>query len=69
MGGADAPDDLTQGGETQAWLAVSDDPLATVTGQYFYHRQQRDPAATTRNAALQDALLDYCAELAGTALS
>jgi NAD(P)-dependent dehydrogenase (short-subunit alcohol dehydrogenase family) len=69
MGGSDAPDDLAQGGETQAWLAVSDDPLATMTGQYFYHRQRRDPAVITRDAALQDALLDYCAGLAGTALS
>ncbi|HTT05367.1 MAG TPA: SDR family NAD(P)-dependent oxidoreductase [Steroidobacteraceae bacterium] len=69
MGGPDAPDDLTQGGETQAWLAVSDDPAATVTAQYFYHRQRRDPSAQTRNEASQDALLDYCAGLAGTALS
>lgn len=69
MGGPDAPDDLTQGGETQAWLAVSDDPDATVTGHYFYHRQQRQPSATSRDGTLQDALLDYCAGVSGIALS
>lgn len=69
MGGPNAPDDLTQGGETQAWLAVSDDPAATVTGQYFYHLQRRDPSTQAHNEALQDELLDYCAGLAGTALS
>lgn len=69
MGGPDAPDDLTQGGETQAWLAVSDDPAATVTGQYFYHRQRREPSAASRDEALQDALLDYCAGIADIALS
>jgi hypothetical protein len=69
MGGRDAPDDLTQGAETQAWLAVSEDPAATVTGQYFYHRQRRDPSAHARNEASQEALLDYCAGLAATALS
>lgn len=69
MGGPEAPDDLTQGGETQAWLAVSDDPAAKVTGQYFYHRQQRQPSAASRDETLQDALLAYCAGLSGTALS
>jgi len=69
MGGPDAPDDLTQGGETQAWLAVSDDPTATVTGQYFYHRRQRDPSPATRDEALQNTLLEYCARIAGVALT
>jgi NAD(P)-dependent dehydrogenase (short-subunit alcohol dehydrogenase family) len=39
MGGAGAPDDLSLAPVTQAWLAVSDDPAATVTGGYFYHKQ------------------------------
>jgi len=48
MGGADAPDDLSLGHITQAWLAVSDDPGATVSGHHFYHQNERDrnPAAT-----------------------
>jgi NAD(P)-dependent dehydrogenase (short-subunit alcohol dehydrogenase family) len=41
MGGPGAPDDLSLAHVTQAWLAVSDDPAATVSGQLFYH--QRPP--------------------------
>jgi NAD(P)-dependent dehydrogenase (short-subunit alcohol dehydrogenase family) len=69
MGGPGAPDDLHQGAETQAWLAVSDDSAARVTGKYFYHRRHREPVPTSRDVAAQDALLDYCAGLAGAALS
>src|ERR1700739_2400196 len=36
MGGAGAPDDLVMGHLTQTWLAVSDDPAATVTGRYWH---------------------------------
>ncbi|EJL22714.1 SDR family NAD(P)-dependent oxidoreductase [Novosphingobium sp. AP12] len=32
MDGASAPDDLDKGADTQAWLAVSNDPTARVTG-------------------------------------
>ena len=49
MGGPDAPDDLSQAAVTQAWLAVSDDPAATVTGRYFYHQRLR--ASSTRRPA------------------
>ena len=49
MGGPGAPDDMSQAPVTQAWLAVSDDPAATVTGQYFYHQRPRPfhPAASS----------------------
>jgi NAD(P)-dependent dehydrogenase (short-subunit alcohol dehydrogenase family) len=67
MGGAGAPGDLSQGPVTQAWLATSDDPAATVTAGYFYHRRQRTPLAAAERAGLQDGLLDYCARLSGTA--
>jgi NAD(P)-dependent dehydrogenase (short-subunit alcohol dehydrogenase family) len=40
MGGPQAPDDLDEGHRTQAWLAVSDDPAALVSGEYFYHRKR-----------------------------
>ncbi|GGM06622.1 SDR family NAD(P)-dependent oxidoreductase [Nakamurella endophytica] len=65
MGGRGAPDDLSQGHRTQAWLAVSPDPAAAVTGGYFYHLRPRDPAPVTRDGAAQDALLEHCAELSG----
>ncbi len=68
MGGPDAPDDLTLAPDTQAWLATSADPDATVTGRYFYHRRQREfhPAATDNE--LQDALLNGCEKLTSVAL-
>ncbi len=68
MGGPNATGDLDQGHRTQAWLAVSDDPEATVTGEYFYHLQRRKPADATRDPALQDKLLAACARLSGVSL-
>src|SRR3954462_8940330 len=44
MGGPRAPDDLEQGSLTQTWLAVSDDPAATVSGRYWHHRRPQTPA-------------------------
>jgi hypothetical protein len=63
-----APDDLSLGPVTQAWLAVSEDPVATVTAGYFYHQRLRQVHPAARDAAFQDELLDYCAALTGTAL-
>ena len=63
MGGPNASGDLDQGHRTQAWLAVSDDPRAMVSGEYFYHLQPRRPARATRDIALQDKLLSACAKL------
>jgi NAD(P)-dependent dehydrogenase (short-subunit alcohol dehydrogenase family) len=57
-----------QGPVTQAWLAVSDDPEADVTGRYLYHRRETSPLPVVKRTGLQDALLDYCAELTGTPL-
>jgi len=65
MGGAGAPDDLAQGPVTQAWLAVSDDAAATVSGQYFYHRQPRGTHPAAHERAVQEGLLAACAELTG----
>jgi NAD(P)-dependent dehydrogenase (short-subunit alcohol dehydrogenase family) len=69
MGGRGATDDLAQGHLTQAWLAVSDDPEATVTSGYFYHLKpaRLHPAAT--RTELQDRLIDYCQELSGLTLT
>ena len=67
MGGPGAPDDLSLAPVTQAWLAVSAEPAATVTGSYFYHQRPRDANPVARSAELQDALLDRCASLASVA--
>jgi NAD(P)-dependent dehydrogenase (short-subunit alcohol dehydrogenase family) len=68
MGGPGAPDDLSLAAATQVWLAVSDDPAATVTGNYFYHRQPRDVQPAARLVEVQDRLLDVCAELTGVVI-
>jgi NAD(P)-dependent dehydrogenase (short-subunit alcohol dehydrogenase family) len=68
MGGPGAPGDLALGSATQAWLAVSDEPAALVTGQHFYHRKPREVHRDARRTDVQDALLSYCAGLTGVAL-
>ncbi len=68
MGGPGAPDDMSLAPVTQAWLAVSTDPAATVVGGYFYHSQPRETHPAARDVKVQDELLGYCAELAGLEL-
>jgi NAD(P)-dependent dehydrogenase (short-subunit alcohol dehydrogenase family) len=68
MGGPSATDDLDQGHRTQAWLAVSDDPEAKVSGEYFYHLRRGTPKAATRDVAVQNKLLDECRRLCGVDL-
>jgi NAD(P)-dependent dehydrogenase (short-subunit alcohol dehydrogenase family) len=68
MGGPGASDDLDQGHRTQVWLAVSDDPAARVTGEYFYHLRRRAPNPEARNEALQEQLVQACRRLSGVAL-
>jgi NAD(P)-dependent dehydrogenase (short-subunit alcohol dehydrogenase family) len=60
MGGPGATDDLKAGYQTQAWLAVSDDEAAKVTGEYFYHKKLRTPNPATRDPERQEKLLDAC---------
>jgi NAD(P)-dependent dehydrogenase (short-subunit alcohol dehydrogenase family) len=67
-GGAGAPDDLAQGHLTQAWLATSDHPDATITGGYFYHQRRREAHPAARDRTVQEGLLSACAELTGTSL-
>ncbi len=69
MGGPNATDDLDQGHRTQAWLAVSDDPVATVTGGYFYHEAPRAPLKGTHDPAVQDRLMEACARISGVTLA
>jgi NAD(P)-dependent dehydrogenase (short-subunit alcohol dehydrogenase family) len=47
------------------WLAISDDPAALVTGEYFYHQRLRTPVPAARDPNVQDRLLDVCAALSG----
>jgi hypothetical protein len=43
-------------------------PAATVSGGYWYHRQQQTPAREARDPAFQDQLMDRLAALTGIAL-
>lgn len=68
MGGPNAPDDLTQAPQTQAWLAAGTDPGSRVTAGYFYHRQPRDVLPAARDERVQDAFLDACERASGVQL-
>jgi NAD(P)-dependent dehydrogenase (short-subunit alcohol dehydrogenase family) len=68
MGGPRAPDDFEQGYLTQTWLAVSDDPAAAVSGQYWHHRRPQRPARDAADSRFQDQLSDKLAELTGVRL-
>jgi NAD(P)-dependent dehydrogenase (short-subunit alcohol dehydrogenase family) len=65
MGGPGAPDDLVEGAETQAWLAVSDDAAARASGRYFFHKHPRDTHPSVRDEAFQNGLLEACAKVSG----
>ena len=68
MGGPGAPGDMSLAPVTQAWLAVSTEPAAMVTGGYFYHQKPRETHPAARDVRVQDELLGYCAGLTGVAL-
>lgn len=68
MGGPGAPDDLALAPVTQAWLAVSEDSAARVSGSNFFHQKKRDAHPATHDAALQEELLAYCAARTGVDL-
>jgi NAD(P)-dependent dehydrogenase (short-subunit alcohol dehydrogenase family) len=65
MGGRGAPDDLDKGFETQAWLAVSNDPDALVTGRHFYHKRQARHRPEAADSGLQEKFLTVCEQLTG----
>lgn len=68
MGGPGAPDDLDKGYLTQTWLAVSDEPRATVSGRYWHHRRPQSAARDASNPDFQDQLSVTLAELTGVSL-
>jgi NAD(P)-dependent dehydrogenase (short-subunit alcohol dehydrogenase family) len=68
MGGPGAPDDLQKGAITQAWLAVSDDAAAKVSGGYFFHQKPKAVSPNARRTDLQDRLFDACRKLSGVAI-
>ena len=69
MGGRGAPDDLEKGFETQAWLAVSDDDQARVSGRYFFHKREAIYHPVTDQPALQEEFLTACEQMTDVRLS
>lgn len=57
MGGEGAPDSLLEGSRTQAWLAVSNDKEALVSGKYFYHERLQKSHPVTTNTTVQNKLM------------
>ena len=68
MGGSGAPDNLEKGFQTQAWLAVSNDPQAKVSGRYFHHMKQRACKAEAHNIDVQEKFLALCEQISGIVL-
>jgi len=68
MGGPAAPVDLDTGQRTQTWLAVSDEPAAMVSGRYWHHLRQEQPAGEASDPEFQDQLIAKLRELTGVAL-
>jgi NAD(P)-dependent dehydrogenase (short-subunit alcohol dehydrogenase family) len=68
MGGPSAPDDLEMGHLTQTWLAVSNEPAAKVSGGYWHHRKQQQPATEVLDRNFQDQLMAKLAEMTGVSL-
>ncbi|WP_329228607.1 SDR family NAD(P)-dependent oxidoreductase [Streptomyces canus] len=58
MGGAGAPDDLTEGHRTQVWLATHDD-VTPRTGGYWYHRRTQTPHPAARDEEFQARLIRF----------
>jgi NAD(P)-dependent dehydrogenase (short-subunit alcohol dehydrogenase family) len=69
MGGSAAPDDLDEGCRTQAWLSVSHDEAACVSGKYFHHMRQQAPDPAANDVSRQDQLIEICRRLSGIELS
>lgn len=68
MGGPNAPVDIDTGQRTQAWLAVSQDPAAQVSGRYWHDQRQEEPAAEALDTTFQQRLVEQLEELTGLAL-
>ncbi|MGV7216292.1 SDR family NAD(P)-dependent oxidoreductase [Bradyrhizobium sp. UFLA05-112] len=69
MGGSGAPVDLDTGQRTQTWLAASEEPAALVSGRYWHHLRQEQPAGEATDPEFQDRLVSKLGELTGVVLS
>lgn len=65
MGGRGAPVSVEEGSRTQAWLAVSREKEALVSGRYFSHMQPRSFHPAAADPVVQDRYLSESARLSG----
>jgi NAD(P)-dependent dehydrogenase (short-subunit alcohol dehydrogenase family) len=65
MGGTGAPDNLQKGYETQAWLAVSNDKEALVSGRYLHHQKDDRYRKEADELCVQKKFLEICEKLSG----
>ena len=68
MGGPGAPADLDTGQRTQTWLAVSEDLAALVSGRYWHHLRQEQPASEVVDPGFQNQLIAKLGELTDVVL-
>ena len=60
--------DLDTGQQTQSWLAVSEDAGALLSGRYWHHLRQQQPANEAADPNFQDRLIARLEELTGVTL-
>ena len=60
--------DLDTGQRTQSWLAVSEDATALVSGRYWHHLRQQQPANEAADPKFQNRLIARLEELTGVTL-
>jgi NAD(P)-dependent dehydrogenase (short-subunit alcohol dehydrogenase family) len=68
MNNYSAPGDAKEGSATQAWLAVSSDAAANVTGKYFHHKRQQNPHSDANNKEAQERLVKYLEQKTGVTI-
>jgi len=68
LGGPNAWDEVSDGAETQVWLATSDDPAATATGRYVKRRETHEPNPVVRDATARAALVAELERITGLTL-
>jgi NAD(P)-dependent dehydrogenase (short-subunit alcohol dehydrogenase family) len=66
MGGSGAPGDVAAGADTQVWLATG--AAGALSGRYLEHRRERPPHPGASEPAVQQQLLDVCAQASGVPL-
>jgi NAD(P)-dependent dehydrogenase (short-subunit alcohol dehydrogenase family) len=59
LGGRDAPGNVLEGATTQAWLAVSEESSAKVSGFYFYHQKPQPSKPSASRPEVQERLIEY----------